>query len=361
MSVVDISTWKPFQLIGVNGLFDTYSSGQISVARNLVDGDMPYVGAVFSDKDNGVVRYVTPSDVNQVTEGNCIACVCDGAAIGTNMYQPDDFVGTTNLKMLHGSFLNLLTGLFLVTALNAACKQRGYSYFDKRNSDAFCREVVLLPATPDGEPDWAYMEAYMQQVLDREEMFAEHLASLTAEAVADGHVIDTSMWKAFKVGDLFDVLLAKGDIQPNLVGDGNVPLVSAGTTDNGIVATISDKGDGISEVFSAGCLTVSMFGTAFWQNEPFYAVSHGRVNVLMPKRRVSDTVGLFLASAVNACFNGEYDYSTMCTRKRLLDATVTLPATPDGTPDWAYMERYMRDVMAAEALFADELDRLSRE
>lgn len=81
----------------------------------------------------------------------------------------------------------------------------------------------------------------------------------------------------------------------------------------------------------------------------------------MPKRRVSDTVGLFLASAVNACFNGEYDYSTMCTRKRLLDATVTLPATPDGAPDWAYMERYMRDVMAAEALFADELDRLSRE
>lgn len=55
----------------------------------------------------------------------------------------------------------------------------------------------------------------------------------------------------------------------------------------------------------------------------------------MPKCRVSDMAGLFLASAVNACFNGEYDYSTMCTRKRLLDATVTLPATSDGAPDWA--------------------------
>ena len=194
-----------------------------------------------------------------------------------------------------------------------------------------------------------------------DDVVANFREQLTAEAVADGHVVDTSAWKAFKVGDLFDVLLAKGDIQPNLVGDGDVPLVSAGTADNGIVATISGKGDGISEVFPAGCLTVSMFGTAFWQTETFYAVSHGRVNVLMPKCRVSDMVGLFLTSAVNACFNGEYDYSTMCTRKRLLDTTVTLPATLDGAPDWAYMEQYMKDVMAIEALFADELDRVYRE
>lgn len=174
-------------------------------------------------------------------------------------------------------------------------------------------------------------------------------------------VVDTSTWKAFKVGDLFDVLLAKGDIQPNLVDDGNVPLVSAGTADNGIVAMISDKGDGVSEVFPAGCLTVSMFGTAFWQNETFYAVSHGRVNVLMPKCCVSDMVGLFLVSAVNACFKGEYDYSTMCTRKRLLDATVMLPATPDGEPDWAYMETYMQQVLNREEMFAEHLASLTAE
>lgn len=172
-------------------------------------------------------------------------------------------------------------------------------------------------------------------------------------------VVDTSTWKPFRVGDLFDVLLAKGDIQPNLVDDGNVPLVSAGIADNGIVAMISDKGDGVSEVFPAGCLTVSMFGTAFWQNETFYAVSHGRVNVLMPGRCVSDMVGLFLTSAVNACFKGEYDYSTMCTRKRLLDATVTLPATPDGEPDWAYMETYMQQVLDREEMFAEHLASLT--
>lgn len=45
----------------------------------------------------------------------------------------------------------------------------------------------------------------------------------------------------------------------------------------------------------------------------------------------------------------------------MAEDVILLPATPDGAPDWAYMERYMQDVMAVEALFADELDRLSRE
>lgn len=41
-----------------------------------------------------------------------------------------------------------------------------------------------------------------------------------------------------------------------------------------------------------------------------------------------------------------------------VDMNVKLPVTSDGAPDWAYMERYMRDIMAVEALFADELDRV---
>ena len=347
--IVDISMWKPFR---VGDLFDCETTLSVPSKNNLVDGDVSYI--TRSAVDNGLSGHC--GNLDSVNVGRCITIGAEGFVA---FWQPDDFVAGNKVYALRHSGLNELRALFVCAALNVLSSE--YSFSNARILDSIKQEVILLPATPDGEPDWAYMEAYMQQVFDREAVFAEHLASLMAEAVADGYVVDTSAWKAFRVGELFDVLLAKGDIQPNLVGDGNVPLVSAGTTDNGIVATISDKGDGISEVFSAGCLTVSMFGTAFWQNEPFYAVSHGRVNVLMPKRRVSDTVGLFLASAVNACFNGEYDYSTMCTRKRLLDATVTLPATPDGAPDWAYMERYMRDVMAVEALFADELDRLSRE
>lgn len=176
--VVNTSTWKAFRVIGKNGLFSAYSRGQVAVVRNLVDGEIPYVGAVFPDRDNAITRYVEPNKPSQVSPGNSIACVCDGAAIGTQTYQADDFVGTTNLKILHSDDLNEYRALFLVTALNAACEQRGYSYFDKRNDEAFCAEEVMLPATPDGDPDWAFMEAYMKSVMEREAMFADELDKL---------------------------------------------------------------------------------------------------------------------------------------------------------------------------------------
>lgn len=349
MSVVDTSTWKPFR---VGDLFNIQKGRRLTKA-DMVDGDYPFVGA--SAVGNGVTAFIGNDAC--LRDGHCLT-VCYNGSVGETFLQKEPFWASDDVNVLRPFSESVSDFALMFVAPCIRSLRCNYGYTNKWTSAKMAEDIILLPATPDGEPDWAYMETYMRQVLDREEMFAEHLASLTAEAVADGHVIDTSAWKAFKVGDLFDVLLAKGDIQPNLVGDGDVPLVSAGTADNGIVATISGKGDGISEVFPAGCLTVSMFGTAFWQTETFYAVSHGRVNVLMPKCRVSDMVGLFLTSAVNACFNGEYDYSTMCTRKRLLDTTVTLPATSDGAPDWAYMEQYMKDVMAVEALFADELDRV---
>lgn len=168
-------------------------------------------------------------------------------------------------------------------------------------------------------------------------------------------VVDTSTWKKFRVGDLFELLLAKGDIQPKQCEDGDTLLVSAGNEDNGVVARISETGDGVSELFPAGCITVSMFGRAFWQDEAFYAVSHGRVNILQPMHDVSNIVGLFLAAALNAATGDDFNYQTMCTRARLSNVVLALPSTPDGEPDWAYMDNYMRTVMDREEVFAEHL------
>lgn len=178
MCLVNTKGWKEFQLIGEGGLFHSYERGKISVARELQDGDIPYVGAVFPERNNGIVKYVAPANENQLTKGNCIVMVCDGAAIGCNMYHEDDFVGTVNLKIIRNDFLNKNIGLFLCAALNQSAARCGYSYFQKRNDDALCKEMISLPATPDGQPDWAYMDAYMSEVLKKEEVFAEHLASL---------------------------------------------------------------------------------------------------------------------------------------------------------------------------------------
>lgn len=173
--------------------------------------------------------------------------------------------------------------------------------------------------------------------------------------------VDVVDWKAFWLRDLFEVLLAKGDIQPKQISDGDIPLVSAGNEDNGIVAMIDAAGDGVSEMFPAGCISVSMFGRAFYQTEAFYAVSHGRINVLKPMCQFSYEQGLFITSCLNRAFAHKFDYATMCTQKKLMSEMISLPATPDGQPDWAYMDAYMSEVLKKEEVFAEQLASLTTE
>lgn len=168
-------------------------------------------------------------------------------------------------------------------------------------------------------------------------------------------------WKTFKLRDLFEILLAKGDIQPQQISDGEIPLVSAGNENNGIMTMIDTAGDGVSEVFPAGCISVSMFGRAFYQADAFYAVSHGRINVLKPIYQVSYKQGLFIASCLNQVFAHKFDYASMCTQKKLMSESISLPATPDGQPDWAYMDAYMGEVLKKEEVFAEQLASLTAE
>ena len=47
--------------------------------------------------------------------------------------------------------------------------------------------------------------------------------------------IDTTRWKEFNISDLFEVKLSRDDLQPGKLIEGNIPLISSGKTNNGIV------------------------------------------------------------------------------------------------------------------------------
>ena len=78
-------------------------------------------------------------------------------------------------------------------------------------------------------------------------------------------------------------------------------------------------------------------------------------NVAVNKR----AIGLFLCAALNAQLHDKFGYSDGLTGSRCGRQVIKLPATPDGDPDWAYMEQYMKHVMAVESAFAEELDRIA--
>lgn len=159
------------------------------------------------------------------------------------------------------------------------------------------------------------------------------------------HPVDTSRWGEFVVGELFDVQLSDGDNKPKKLPKGTIPLVSAGNTNNGIVGSF--KSDTI--IFPAHSITIDMFGQAFYQPEEFQAVSHGRVNILIPNFKNNENIGRFIVTILNAQCQ-KYSFTEMLTSKKIKAEVIPLPLKPSADPsnynqtdiDWDFMVNFMQ-------------------
>ena len=152
---------------------------------------------------------------------------------------------------------------------------------------------------------------------------------------------DTSGWREFRLSDLFELHLAKGDLQPKKLENGEIPLVSAGGTNNGIVMYIKNSYDK-SEKFNSNVITIDMFGKAFYQNKDFFAVSHGRVNILKPKFDLNFHIGLFFVSLFDKKLLDNFSFTKMCSQGRLQKETIKLPIDSNGNPNFEFMENTIK-------------------
>ena len=338
MSSINTSEWKEFK---IGDLFEIKPTKNYGMSNNVLfesEGNVPVI--VNSAINNGVGGYV---GLEPTEEGNCIT-FSDTTDANSIFYQPVPFVGYSHVQCMrplnNGLPENIMR--FIASVFKSAAMSYNFDYSNKFRRDIALEMYIKLPARSDVEPDWEYMEKYMKDV---EEEVIEKISKMKSINEFQKQNVDISNWKEFNLGDLFDIKLAKGDIQPNLVSEGKIPLVSAGNENNGIVKYIDSNGDGVSEMFCSGCITISMFGKAFYQTEPFYAVSHGRINILEPRYDISENVGLFLSTIINRLFLGKYGYATMCTRTRIEKEAILLPAKSDTEPDWEYMEAYVAELM----------------
>ena len=154
--------------------------------------------------------------------------------------------------------------------------------------------------------------------------------------------INTSSWKEFTIHDLgFAVELAKGDLKAQQCPFGNIPLVSSGKTNRGICEYIAETNK--SDLYPAGTLTVDMFGKAFYQPEPFYAVGHGRVNMLTKDVPYNKYISLFIVKCIEVVTK-KYEFNDMCNSSVLSKIKILLPVTTTMEPDWIYMNSYMMGV-----------------
>lgn len=156
--------------------------------------------------------------------------------------------------------------------------------------------------------------------------------------------MDTSKWNWIPLEQLFEVKLTEGDIMADRVDDGPVPLVSSGGTNNGIVKFICEEGDGIAKIFPGNTITLDMFCHAYYQKSKFYAVGHGRVNVLIPKFKMNQYVAIFIVSIINK-EQYKYSYGRAVYSSVAAKIQIKLPIDKQGEPDWDFMGNYVKKIL----------------
>lgn len=343
MGKIDTSGWKEFRVGELfeklnlrflpNRVFDKASD--ISEVKS-EEFNLPLVNAKHSN--NGIMYYGRKHEWEY--EVLTIDIVADGAASTGDVYAQPQETGVLYNAYLVKPKAKCVTGLilFFLSTVIQRCVKDHFGYDNKCTWDKVKHETILLPVDKTGQPDWAYMESYMANL---EAKVAESLTLLQAAKDAEKKKVDTREWGEFRVGELFDAFLSKDDIQPKAIVEGNTPLVSSGKENNGIIAFIDNKN---ARLWEANTLTVDMFGKVFYQEQPYYAVSHGRVNILMPRMPMTKHCMQFIGCAIERVTTDKYAFSEMCTGTKLLKDVILLPKDKTGQPDWAYMEEYMRKV-----------------
>lgn len=275
------------------------------------------------EKNNGIVGRVQEVDGIKIYPKGCITVPLKGSVLMAHLQPQKCYVAHQIAVLLPKKSMSIQEKLYYVTLI----RHNSYKYNYGRQADKTIGDIYI----PDGE------------IYNTDRTKSLRYDIITTHNRYSQRPLNIDSWQEFKVGDYFDVYLSSGDLKIDECELGNIPLVSSGTTNNGIVGYIDEKGDGKAQIFKANSITVDMFCNAFYQNNDYYAVSHGRVNILYPKFKCNPFIGCFICSIINN-ERFKYSYGRAVYSDEISRMVIKLPTTLDNVPDWGFMENYIKSL-----------------
>lgn len=327
--------WKEF-VLGEEFSIESTSSSIDKIKLQEGKGQFPYI--TRSDNDNGIDHFVPKQDYS-TDEGNVITIGLDTQTV---FYQPTTFYTGQNIQVVRHKQLDKYNALFIRTAL-----QRVLSRFSWGGYGATLTRLrksrIFLPATDDGKPDFAFMSSFMLQV--EQDIIQTTLPILqaklkTSNTATGGVNLTKQNWKEFVFSEVFTDIQRGKRLKKADHLNGNIPYVSSTATNNGVDNFI-DNEEGVRKFF--GCLTIANSGSvgcAFFHSYEFIASDH----ITQLKRNGLDKYAyMFMIPMINK-LSQKYNFNREINDVRIKREKLLLPATNDGTPDYDFMEDYMRNL-----------------
>lgn len=156
--------------------------------------------------------------------------------------------------------------------------------------------------------------------------------------------MNTDTWKWFSYGEIFDIHTFKGTNILNS-NEGEVPFVSASSTNNGIVTYVNNEAKE-----SRNKITVARNGSvcsAFYQSKDFCA-SPDDIRIFELKgKELNKYIAIFLCTLIEK-EKYRYAYGRKFGTKRMLQQTIKLPVDNNNNPDWEWIENYMKNHLSSK-------------
>jgi hypothetical protein len=150
--------------------------------------------------------------------------------------------------------------------------------------------------------------------------------------------LNTEGWKPFRLSVLFELKkgkrLTSADRKP-----GRTPFIGALDRNNGLVEYAD-----VPPLHQAGTVTVNYNGiggvaAAFYQPVAYWCSDD--VNALYPRFKLTPAIAMFIVTVIRR-EKYRFSFGRKWHLERMAASEIRLPARPDGTPDWDFMERYVK-------------------
>ncbi len=148
--------------------------------------------------------------------------------------------------------------------------------------------------------------------------------------------LSTDAWSSFRYDQLFEI--KKGQrLTKAAMSAGETPFIGAIDAKNGRRQSVDAEPN-----HPGNTITVNYNGSvaeAFYQPEPYLASDD--VNVLYPKFDMTPLSAMFLCTLIRL-EKFRFSYGRKWRLGRMKESVIKLPTAKDGTPDWAFMESFVK-------------------
>ena len=309
---------------------------------DMTEGLRPFIGA--TDSNNGITAFC--GNTNKSLDSNCLGVNYNGSVV-ENFYHPYEALFSDDVKHMHlkSHKGNKYIYLFLK---NLILKQKDkYQYGYKFNGERMLKQTLLIPIDDDGSPDFKFMEQYMRgiekKLLKRYARYLENkgFSLLGNSCIEEGKIDNTERWKDYSLLEIFSLKATRSSIdKKNLSGiEGIYPYITRTDKNNGIDSFVGKQPKYKTD--NDGVITIGLdTQSVFYQQYEFYT---GQNVQILSNRSMNLYVASFMIPLIKNQLKKFNWGGNGATLGRLKKIRLMLPATPDGSPDYNFMEQYMRE------------------